>query len=151
MAVEPTSKANLNNSSGVETPGLLLFPDRMAKHKKKQNRERRAADDMPTESQAADAMTVGWMLAILTTLLCQVAALVMRWIAFANPQLAGLSSFSAMLFFGALIIGLVTLALIPVLYKIRVLAPPTPIVAFAVVVGLAPWVTLLMQWVQSAK
>src|SRR5262245_51061220 len=101
----------------------------MAKNKKKQKRERRAADDMPVESQAADAMTIGWMLAILTTLLCQIGALAMRWLAFANPRLAGLSSFSAMLFFAALIIGLVALALIPVLYKIRILAPPTPIVA----------------------
>src|SRR5262249_15187491 len=123
----------------------------MAKKNKKPNRERHATDEMPTESQAADAMTVAWMLAILTTLLCQVAALVMRWIAFANPQLAGLGSFSAILFFAALIIGLVALGLIPVLYKIRILAPPTPIVAFAVVVGLAPWVTLLVQWVQSAR
>jgi hypothetical protein len=121
----------------------------MAKKKKQRNRERRAADDMPAESQAADTMTVGWMLAILTTLLCQVAALVMRWIAVANPQLAGLGSFSAILFFAALIIGLATLALIPVLYKIRILAPPTPIVAFAAVVGLAPWITLIVQWLQS--
>jgi hypothetical protein len=123
----------------------------MAKNKKKLNRERRAADEMPTESQGADTITVAWMLAIFTALLCQVGALVMRWIAFANPQLAGLVSFSAMLFFGALMIGLVVLALIPVLYKIRILAPPTPVVAFAVVVGLAPWITLLVQWVQSAR
>jgi hypothetical protein len=121
----------------------------MAENKNKQNRERRAADDMPVESQAADAMTIGWMLAILTTLLCQVGALAMRWIALANPQLDGLTSFSAMLFFAALVIGLLDLTLIPVLYKIRILAPPTPIVAFAVVVGLAPWITLLLQWLQS--
>ncbi len=120
-----------------------MFSEPMAKHKKIRNQ--RSANELPNETQAADALTIGWMLAVLTTLICQIGALAMRWIAIGNPKLAGLNNFSGTLFFAAMVIGVVSLLLIPVLHKIRIVSPPSTIVVFAVVVAIAPWITLLVQ------
>jgi hypothetical protein len=116
--------------------------------KSKPKRNRRPADLMPEESQAADALTIGWMLATITTLICQIGALGARWAALGNPAVRQLNLFSGFLFFAAMAIGAVTLALIPVLYRIRKLAPPRAVVVFAVVVAIAPWVTLVVQWLR---
>lgn len=115
----------------------------MAKNKK--NRKRQTREELPPETQAADAMTIGWMLALLTSLICQVAAIAANWISLASPRLGGLKNFGAMLFFAATVIGLVVVALIPVLYKVRKTPPPKAIVGFAIVVAIAPWVVLLVQ------
>ncbi|MCC7084321.1 MAG: hypothetical protein IT427_04860 [Pirellulales bacterium] len=116
--------------------------------KNKKHLSRQPADEVPAETQAADALTIGWMLAVMTTLICQVGALAVRWIAVANPGLTRLDNFSGMLFFVAMIVGVLALVLIPVLYRIRIVSPPRAIVVFAVVVSIAPWVTLIVQWLR---
>jgi hypothetical protein len=116
--------------------------------KKNKRRPKRSPDEMPAETQAADVLTIGWMLIVLTTLICQIGALAMRWLAVGNPKLQQLDAFGMMLFFAATMMGVLALVLIPVLYKIRVMPPPRAIVAFAVVVAIAPWITLLVQWLR---
>jgi hypothetical protein len=120
-----------------------VFSVCMARNKKKRNQ--RPRDNLPAETQAADALTIGWMLAVFTSLICQISALAVSWIAVANPRLAGLKNFGAMLFFAAMVIGVVAIALIPVLHKIRTVPPPRAIVGFAVVVSIAPWIVLVVQ------
>jgi hypothetical protein len=98
---------------------------------------------MPTESRGAEFVTVGWLLSALTSLVCEVAAMVVAFVAqrAAEPQnwelLAGLLTFSA------LVVGLASLALLPVVLKTRRVAPPLGVTAFAALVSSAPLVALV--------
>jgi hypothetical protein len=97
----------------------------------------------PVESRTAEYLTAGWMLAVFTTLLCELGSAVAVVLRDAAGPLALLGAY---LLFAALVIGLVSLLLTGVVLRIRSQAPPTAITVFALVVGAAPLVILLMQW-----
>jgi hypothetical protein len=99
----------------------------------------------PAESQAAEAATIGWMLAVLTATVCELGVLAARLYFNWHPDAAGVGTAGELLLFSSAIVGLVVLALIPVVYKVRRVRPPTAVTVFAVVVGVLPWAALLMQ------
>ena len=92
------------------------------------------------------AVTVaGWLLVVVT-------ALVLRSRSFAAfvGVLVGIYSLGAaamfqLMYFSALVIGLISLAMLPAVLKLRQTPPPSGITAFAVVVGAAPLVTRILQ------
>jgi hypothetical protein len=49
------------------------------------------------------------------------------------------------MYFSALVIGLISLAMLPAVLKMRQLPPPPGVTAFAVVVGAAPLVTRILE------
>ncbi len=89
-----------------------------------------------------DRLIVAWMLAVMTAFACNlVGGLLWVWQAFATtgPALAALF---AVALFAAAAIGVMELAALPVVLR-RQQAPPRPIVAFAILVGLLPWLGML--------
>ncbi|HEY2149043.1 MAG TPA: hypothetical protein VGH32_13975 [Pirellulales bacterium] len=97
------------------------------------------------ESQAADAATIGWMLAVLTATVAELGVVAARLYLHWNPDAAGIAKAGNLLMFAAAAIGLVVLGLIPVVYRTRRVKPPNSVTAFAVVVGLLPWLAALAQ------
>ncbi len=120
----------------------------------KQNRSRKknssAARNVPAESQAAEAATIGWMLATLTGAVAELGVLAARLYTAAYPDAKGIGTAGELLLFASALIGLIVLGLIPVVYKVRTLKPPPAITAFAVVVGILPWITIIAQAVVQA-
>lgn len=104
----------------------------------------------PAESQAAEAATIGWMLAMLTATVAELgvlaAVLYLRW----NPDAKGIAMAGELLLIASAIIGLVILGLTPVVYKIRRLKPPSVVTAFAVAVSLLPWIVIVAQAINHA-
>jgi hypothetical protein len=90
------------------------------------------------EIGAADALTIGWMLSVLTTLVCEAGVLAAYWYAAKHPDAPKATAFFVLLLFAAAAIGLFSLCLLPIVVKLRGEIPPLPIVIFSVVVGLAP-------------
>jgi hypothetical protein len=113
----------------------------MPKRKKKPT----GAPAAPAESQAAEAATIGWMLAVLTTTVCEFGVLAARFYFAGRPDAAAVGTAGELLLFASAITGLVALLLIPVVYKARLVRPPSAVTAFAIIVGVAPWIVLLVQ------
>lgn len=94
----------------------------------------------PAESQTAEALTIGWLLSVFTTLACELAAA-------ACYAIGGerLSVFGGLLLFSALVIGLSSIGIGAVAYRYRRVRPPRGVTVFAWTVGLLPVVVVVLQ------
>jgi hypothetical protein len=111
----------------------------------KRNKAPSADPSASSESQAAEAATIGWMLCVLTATVCELGVVAARLYFAWHPDATVIGTAGELLLFASAIIGAVTLALIPVVYKARRVKPPTAVTAFVVGVGLIPWLILLRQ------
>ena len=111
--------------------------------------QRASAAVETAESRSAVAANVAWMLALISTLMAEAIGLVCRWYtAFVEP-VELLTVLSAILLLVALVSGLVTLGMIPVVYKLSSLRPPAFITQLAVLAGGLPLAVVLMQYIQG--
>jgi hypothetical protein len=97
------------------------------------------------ENQAAEAATIGWMLCALTATVCELGVVAARLYFAWHPDATVIGTAGELLLFASAIIGVITLALIPVVYRVSRVKPPTSVTAFAVTIGLIPWLILLRQ------
>ena len=121
----------------------------MAKKTKRRQKTRKksskAAPEPPRNAtpsgSTAEAVTVGWMLCLLTTLATEVAGVGARMLhaAYGGEKL---SMLSGLLLVGATISGLILLILTPITIKLRPDPPPQPLVVCAVLTGIVPIVTV---------
>jgi hypothetical protein len=109
----------------------------------KQRKSKALVPELPAETRAAEAATVGWMLSAMVALVCELGWVALRWWLTAHPGGQVLPALADLLFFSALVVGTVTLLLTPVVLRSRRVLPPRGITVFAVVVGAAPLLTLL--------
>ena len=99
----------------------------------------------PDETRNADILTVVWMLTVVTAFVCEVSAMAARAVLGQAPDSPAAQAMFQLLFFSALVIGLISLAMLPAVLKARQTPPPGGITAFALVVGAAPLVTRILQ------
>jgi hypothetical protein len=126
----------------------------MAKKKKKRPQPSRAARpvSLPTdgESRQSVAVTVAWMLSLLVTLAAEVIAIPATIIAKTNPQPIGEGlttvHIADLFLFLALVTGLITAALVPLVYRVRAIPPPQSIAVAALVAGVVPPITMVLRW-----
>ena len=101
------------------------------------------------ESRAAVALTVAWMLTCTSTAVAMLVVLALWLISlafpFQGPRPHPLLVVAGMLQFVALFTGLLCLLFTPLAYRVRRTSPPRPITIAAVLIGLAPIVTLLVR------
>ena len=107
---------------------------------------------MPTdgESRASVAVTVAWMLALLATLAAEVIAIPATIISRLNPQPLGegvtTAHIAELFLFLALVSGLLSAGLVPVVYRVRTIPPPRAIVIAALVAAAVPPITMVLRW-----
>ena len=102
----------------------------------------------PGEDRAAVAATVAWMLTALATGLAQITAVAilgLHRVLTDDPEklAAPLKMLPRLLFFVALIAGLTSIILTPIVYRFRKTPPPRSITTFVVVIALIPFVVML--------
>jgi hypothetical protein len=116
----------------------------MARGKSKTSRPlRRRSKSQPTgESQTGDAATVAWTVAVTTVLLCDGAAVFGYLLALAWPQERGLGVFRELMLFAATVAGAVSLLLLPMVFRVRRVPPPTGLVMFGICAAVAPMLAL---------
>lgn len=115
-------------------------------------KKRKSPKKLPSKTQPAAAaedrrqlvVTVLWTQATLITAVCEMGAGAIVLIFGTRPEGAWIDLLWRLLFVGALICGLVTLLLTPLVYRLRATPPPKPIAVASVAVGLAPLVVLLI-------
>jgi hypothetical protein len=98
-----------------------------------------------SETSAAEAVTVAWLLAVMTALVCELGSAASLWLGRGKENIALLGSY---LFFAALVVGAVSLILAGVVLRVRRVRPPHGVTILAIVVGLAPLVALLLPWLR---
>jgi hypothetical protein len=111
----------------------------------KRKKKTAAEPQIPVESQSAEAATIGWVLAVLTATVAEFGVLAARIYVRWYPDAAGIAKTGDLLLFASAAVGLVVLGLIPVVYRTRRVKPPNSVTAFAVIVGVLPWVVAIVQ------
>ncbi|HEX6962593.1 MAG TPA: hypothetical protein VF175_12045 [Lacipirellula sp.] len=121
----------------------------MAKRKTKPRRPSKPAAQPPRryseETRAGDATTVAWVVSVIMVLLCDIGAAAAHWWSRDYANSGGIALFKELLLFAGAAIGFVSLALLPIMLKVRRVPPPTGILVFAVCVAAAPMVAILAQ------
>ena len=98
------------------------------------------------ETRTAVAATVGWMLALMSTLTAEGIGLLCRWYTVLVEPQEVLTVISLVMLFVALISGLLTVGLIPVVLRVAKTRPPRVIVQVALIAGLLPVGVVLVQF-----
>ena len=88
---------------------------------------------------------MGWLLTTFTALVCELGAAAAVWFARRNPENLSLVMLAEVLTFAAVSTGLLSLGLLAAAWKLRTLKPPRGITVFAIVVGLAPLLLVLLR------
>lgn len=97
-------------------------------------------------SPPADGLTVGWVTTLMTTFACELGAAGTRlYVQYVDPDAKLIGMFSGLLLFGAAVIGVFLLVFTPIVLYRKRSHPPRGIVVFAVVVGVVPWIGMILQ------
>jgi hypothetical protein len=110
----------------------------------KKHKKSTVAPAGPAESRAAEAVTVGWLLAVMTAGVCEIASAAALGLRSFGP---GLELAAGYLFFVALVVGAISLLLAVVAYASRRVPPPPGLLVVGMVIGGAPLLVLLLQLV----
>lgn len=117
----------------------------MAKPESKTKRPVRATVPVSIESQAADFVTIGWMLASMTTALCVVVSLATLLLGWIWPGQTGLELLSGLMLFAGLVIGIVSVVLLVVVLRTRDTPPPRALITSCIVMALVPFLLLSLR------
>lgn len=119
------------------------MPKRRGKADAKKRTPTRSA--APAESQAGEAATIAWTVAVTMTLACDLTAAGAHFFVDGSDWSRVVALFRDLLLFGGAVIGAIVLVMIPVVYRLRRVPPPNGFTAFAVCVALAPGVALILR------
>ena len=115
----------------------------------KKNRRKRPPDRVqstePAETKAATTITVAWTVSLTTVLLCDLAIVLVHGYVAAYPQAPLMNMLGRLLLLSGALIGTMLIGLLPVLYRIRRVAPPPGLVGFGVLIAAAPILALAVR------
>jgi len=96
------------------------------------------------EDRSVEALTIGWMLSVMTTLVCELGFTAARVVLLlVDRDAPWIATLAGVLLFAAAVVGLVSLLLAWAVVKMRREPPPRGILVFALVVGAAPLAMML--------
>jgi hypothetical protein len=107
----------------------------------KKHKKSPALKPVATESWAAEVLTIGWLLAVMTAGLCEVGSMIALAL---RSTGAGMELAARYLFFAALVVGALSLLLAAAVCATRRAAPPRGILVASLAIGAAPLLILLL-------
>ena len=114
------------------------------KKSKASGNKSKAGSDASPENSRSESITVFWTTSILATVIGEVGGLAARSIlVFMEEPYPPLELLSGLLLMISCVTGLVSMALLPLVYRWRSEPPPWPIVRFAIVAAVLPFVILI--------
>lgn len=114
----------------------------------KSKKRKRPQELTPLESKSSDAITVAWMVTITTLLFCNLAIAGGYYFSRQYPDVAGLQLMKEMLLIAGSGLGVISLVLLPVVYRVRNVVPPTGIAVFGACLAVAPILGLILRNLQ---
>lgn len=124
------------------------MPKQAKKPQKRNSQQLRPRKTLSRETRSTEALTIGWMLMVVTALVCELGCLASRGFVGANSE-HPLAILNVILLLASVIIGVGILLLTPVVIKARRDPPPRAIVVFSLLVGAAPWALIVFQIANS--
>ena len=118
----------------------------MAKDKRKPRRKDKGRHAPPLaarENQTSEAATVAWTVTVTMVVACDLAAVAAHVYLLFNPGAKWAGMFSGLMLLSGALIGVGSLALLPVVYRLRRAPPPLGFVVFAVCAAAAPILALV--------
>ena len=112
---------------------------------KRHNRNSGSKPTLPAESRAADAITIAWTVTITTLIFCHLATLGAVGYVSAVPEAKKMVLLKEMLLFAAAVVGVLSILLLPLVYRFRRVPPPRGLVVFVLCLSLAPLLVLLLR------
>ena len=126
---------------------MLRLADRMSKQRSKRRRERqtRSANAVPQEDRPAEVITIAWTASVTSVFLADVVTIAAHFYARSHPESKLAPAFEAIMLLTACVIGLASLALLVVVWRVSRLKPPMGFVVFAALVAAAPVIATAMR------
>jgi hypothetical protein len=109
------------------------------------SRETHARAAQGGESRAAEVVTVAWMVAATTVLMCDAAVAIASVYVHWRPAGKGMLVMAELLLLAGAVIGVAALALAAPVYRLRRTAPPTGLTVFVVCAAAAPILALALR------
>jgi len=119
----------------------------MAMHRKKSKKHPRPSANSG-ETRASDAVTVAWIVTLVTVLLCDLVIVVAHVFLLVDPDQQRLNMLKELLLFGGTVVGLLSLGLLPVVYRVRRVPPPPGLVVFGACLAIAPILASFIRYLQ---
>jgi hypothetical protein len=101
--------------------------------------------ELPTESQAAEALTVAWMVTVTTLFFGNLAIVGSHFFLLQYPDVGGLRLMKEILLIATSALGVISLVLLPIVYRVRVVAPPTSLIVFGACLAAAPVLAIIVR------
>jgi hypothetical protein len=126
---------------------VVNVADRMPKQRSQRRRERqaRSAEVAPPEDRPAEVITIAWTASVTSVFLADVVTITAHFYARSHPESKLAPAFEAVMLLTACVIGLASLALLVVVWRVSRLKPPTGFVVFAAIVAAAPVIATAMR------
>jgi hypothetical protein len=115
---------------------------------KSKKRAKGRSIDMPTESNSAEALTVAWMVTVTTLFFGNLAIVGAHYFSLEYPEADGLRLMKEMLLIACSALGVISLSLLPIVYRVRVIAPPTGLAVFGACLAGAPVLAIIVRNLQ---
>lgn len=113
-------------------------------------KSRPAVQPANTEPATVETLTVGWMLSVLTALVCELGFAAARgYLLLVEPRSTKMQVLATVLLFASFVIGMSSLGLAYAVVRARRTPPPRGILVFSIVIGAAPAATVLFQSLAS--
>jgi hypothetical protein len=121
----------------------------MASRKKKRTKSRaRYSTEEPPESRTSVAVTVCWTVTLTTLFFLNLAASTAHFYVVANPPAQRMAMLRELLLVAGALVGCMSLALLPPVYRFRQTLPPRGLVAFGACLALAPILAVVLRAIQ---
>jgi hypothetical protein len=95
------------------------------------------------ETRVADALTVAWMLTVMTVLMLGLMTIGFRWFASARPEAPILGALADLLYLCAALCGGISLLMFPLVWKLRKTKPPWGVTLFSLAAAGLPIALLI--------
>jgi RsiW-degrading membrane proteinase PrsW (M82 family) len=113
-------------------------------------RQDAATRQRTVETRAVEFLTVGWMVSMMTTLVCLAVFAILRFYMSLRGDSEPLALMAGLALFAGSVTGVLTLALAAIVVRKRREKPPRGVVWFAVAAGTIPLVIVLVESLASA-
>jgi len=97
------------------------------------------------ETRTGDAATVAWTVSVTMVLVCDIVAIAAHFYTESYPLARGINLLKELMLAGGAVIGFISLALLPIVLKVRRAPPPTGVMAFGLCAAAAPILALIVR------
>lgn len=97
------------------------------------------------ETSAVDATTIAWTVSVTMVLICDIAAIAAHFYVQSHRSAHNMAMLRELMLFAGAVTGIVSLLLLPVVFRVRRTPPPSGVTVFAVCAAAAPILALIVR------